>query len=71
MADDKPPPAPGAAPAGNPYTQTYTVVSGDTLSKIAQKYYGDAALYTKIFEANRDVLRDPNKIMPGQKLRIP
>ena len=72
MADDKTPPAPGtAAPANNPYTQTYTVVSGDTLSKIAQKYYGDPGLYTKIFEANRDVLRDPNKIMPGQKLRIP
>ena len=72
MADDKTPPAAGSAtPANNPYTKTYTVVSGDTLSKIAQKYYGDPALYTKIFEANRDVLRDPNKIMPGQKLRIP
>jgi nucleoid-associated protein YgaU len=75
MADDKTPPAAnataGGAAASNPYTQTYTVVSGDTLSKIAQKYYGDPALYTKIFEANRDVLRDPNKIMPGQKLRIP
>jgi len=73
MADDKTPPAASTTgtPANNPYTQTYTVVSGDTLSKIAQKYYGDAALYTKIFEANRDVLRDPNKIMPGQKLRIP
>jgi nucleoid-associated protein YgaU len=73
MADDKTPPASSATgtPANNPYTQTYTVVSGDTLSKIAQKYYGDPALYTKIFEANRDVLRDPNKIMPGQKLRIP
>jgi len=68
MADDKAKPA---AAADNPYTQTYVVQSGDSLSKIAQKYYGDAALYTKIFEANRDVLKDPNKIQPGQKLRIP
>ena len=69
MADDKTP-APGAA-ADNPYTQTYVVQAGDTLSKIAQRYYGDATLYTKIFEANRDVLKDPNRIAPGQKLRIP
>ena len=65
MADDKTP------AQDNPYTQTHVVASGDTLSKIAQKYYGDASLYTKIFEANRDVLKDPNKIFPGQKLRIP
>lgn len=62
MADDK---------TNNPYTQTYVVQPGDSLSKIAQKYYGDPALYTKIFEANRDLLKDPNKISPGQKLRIP
>jgi nucleoid-associated protein YgaU len=68
MADNKD--SAGAA-ASNPYTQTHVVVSGDTLSKIAQKYYGDPALYTQIFEANRDVLNDPNKIFPGQKLRIP
>jgi nucleoid-associated protein YgaU len=68
MADDKTPASPTA---NNPYTQTYVVQSGDTLSKIAQKYYGDATLYTKIFQANRDVLSDPNKISPGQKLRIP
>jgi len=55
----------------NPYQQTYVVRKGDTLSKIADEYYGDARLYTKIFEANRDVLTDPNKIRPGQKLRIP
>jgi nucleoid-associated protein YgaU len=65
MADEKNP------TADNPYTQTHVVQSGDTLSKIAGKYYGDASLYTKIFEANRDVLSDPNKIKPGQKLRIP
>jgi nucleoid-associated protein YgaU len=57
--------------AENPYTQHHVVVKGDTLSKIAQQYYGDAALYPKIFEANRDVLKDPNKISIGQKLRIP
>ena len=57
--------------AENPYTQHHVVVKGDTLSKIAQQYYGDAALYPQIFEANRDVLTDPNKIRPGQKLRIP
>ena len=50
---------------------TYVVKAGDTLSKIAEKYYGDASLYTKIFQANRDLLSDPNKIRPGQKLRIP
>ena len=59
------------APKENPYQQTYVVQKGDTLSKIAVEYYGDARLYTKIFEANRDVLQDPNKIKPGQKLRIP
>jgi nucleoid-associated protein YgaU len=69
MADDKTPAPPAAA--NNPYTQTYVVQAGDTLSKIAQRFYGDATLYTKIFEANRDVLKDPNRISPGQKLRIP
>lgn len=68
MADDK---ATAPAAGNNPYTQTYVVQSGDSLSKIAQRYYGDPALYTKIFEANRDLLKDPNKIQPGQKLRIP
>lgn len=57
--------------ADNPYTQHHLVVKGDTLSKIAEQYYGDARLYPKIFEANRDLLSDPNKIKPGQKLRIP
>jgi nucleoid-associated protein YgaU len=70
MPDDKTTPA-AAAAANDPYTQTYVVQSGDTLSKIAQKYYGDASLYPKIFQANRDQLSDPNKISPGQKLRIP
>ena len=49
----------------------YEVVSGDTLSKIAQKYYGKAGAYMKIFEANRDVLTNPDLIKVGQKLKIP
>nr|HPK73125.1 LysM peptidoglycan-binding domain-containing protein [Vicinamibacterales bacterium] len=49
----------------------YTVVAGDSLSKIAKRYYGDANQYMKIFEANKDQLKDPNLIKVGQTLRIP
>jgi len=63
--------APAASPADNPYAQHYVVQKGDTLSKIAEEFYGDKMLYPKIFEANRDILSDPNKIKPGQTLRIP
>lgn len=49
----------------------YTVQAGDTLSGIAKKQLGNANAYMKIFEANRDVLSDPDKIQPGQVLRIP
>lgn len=49
----------------------YTIVKGDTLSKIAKKYYGDAMKYPLIFEANREVIHDPDLIYPGQKIRIP
>jgi len=49
----------------------YTVKSGDTLGKIAQQHYGAASKYTVIFEANQPMLSDPDKIYPGQKLRIP
>jgi len=49
----------------------HEVKSGDTLSKIAQQEYGNANDWPRIFEANKDVLKDPNKIYPGQKLRIP
>ena len=49
----------------------YTVQEGDTLSKIAQRYLGDAMAYPKIFEANREVIEDVDKIYPGQKIRIP
>jgi nucleoid-associated protein YgaU len=50
---------------------TYTVQPGDTLSKIAKQFLGDANAYPKIFEANRDQLNDPDKIKPGQVLKIP
>ncbi len=49
----------------------YTIKSGDSLSKIAKKFYGDGNLYNKIFEANREVIKDANLIYPGQKIRIP
>lgn len=58
-------------PRQEPTADTYTVRSGDTLSKIAKQFYGDASKYPVIYEANRDVLKDPNVIHPGQTLRIP
>ncbi len=54
-----------------PESQWHTVVSGDTLSKIAKKFYGDANKYPGIFEANKPMLSHPDKIYPGQMLRIP
>ncbi len=66
-----------AAPAGSApraaaaASRTYTVKSGDTLSKIAKSELGDAQAYGRIFEANRDQLSDPDKIKPGQVLKIP
>lgn len=60
-------PAPGAAP---PKIETYTVQKGDSLSKIAKRIYGDANLWKKIFEANRDQIEDPDLIHPGQVLKI-
>lgn len=50
---------------------TYTVVAGDNLSKIARHFYGDANAWKRIFEANRDQLADPDRIKPGQELKIP
>lgn len=65
--------AAGQAPAAEPASAStfYTVQSGDTLGKIAQAHYGDASKYTVIFEANQPMLTDPDKIYPGQSLRIP
>ena len=60
-----------AAAAGGRSGQTYTVAPGDSLSKIAKHFYGNANDYMKIFEANRDKLSDPNMIQPGQQLTIP
>ena len=60
------------APAGGGWTSTtYTVQKGDTLSKIAKETLGDANRYPEIFEANKPMLKDPDKIYPGQVLRIP
>lgn len=54
-----------------PQAQFHTVVSGDTLGKIAKTYYGNAMAYPEIFEANKPMLTHPDKIYPGQVLRIP
>jgi len=59
-------------PAGDaPARRTYTVVSGDSLSKIAKKLYGDANKWKVIFEANRTIIKNPDLIRPGQVLEIP
>jgi nucleoid-associated protein YgaU len=62
--------ASSTAPGAETY-QTYEVKSGDSLSKIAKKFYGSGNDWKRIFEANTDILNDPNKIFPGQKLKIP
>lgn len=54
-----------------PQEAIYVVQGGDSLSKIAKEYYGDPMKYMEIFNANKDILSDPNLIHPGQKLRIP
>ena len=69
MDEKKDPPKPTAQSWDA--TQWHEVKKGDTLGKIAAHYYGDASLYPKIFEANKDSLKDPNLIKVGQKLRIP
>jgi nucleoid-associated protein YgaU len=67
------PPEPEPAPKEEPPAEEriYEVVAGDTLGAIAQKYYGKASEYMKIFEANRDILDNPDLIKVGQKLKIP
>jgi LysM repeat protein len=62
---------PNAAQTAGASGTTYTVKSGDTLSKIAKEHLGDANAYMKIFDANKDQLTDPDKIKPGQVLKIP
>jgi nucleoid-associated protein YgaU len=59
------------APAPSPDVEYYVIESGDTLSAIAKRYYGDANAYPQIVEANREVIKDADLIFPGQKIRIP
>ena len=72
-AKDEKPPDFSNVQSGSSSTssKTYVVVSGDSLSKIAQREYGNANDWNRIYEANRDKLKDPDKIFPGQKLTIP
>jgi nucleoid-associated protein YgaU len=82
MADKKPKPdfsnvqsggssiAPSPAPAQSA-VRTYTVVKDDTLSKIAKSMYGDANKWRRIYEANTDIIKNPDVIRPGQVLKIP
>lgn len=77
-AESAPAPAPdfsnvqgGSASAPATGVQTYTVVPGDSLSKIAKQVYGNANDWKRIFDANRDQLSDPDRIRPGQILTIP
>jgi len=58
-------------PAEQEPVEYYLIQKGDNLSKIAKHFYGDANKYPKIFEANREVIKDANLIFPGQKIRIP
>ena len=60
-----------SAAAAGTSGKTYTVKAGDTLSKIAREHLGDANAYMKIFNANKDQLTDPDKIKPGQVLKLP
>ena len=60
-----------AAPNVADTEKTYTVVAGDTLSKIAKREYGDAAKWHRIYEANKDSIKNPDLIYPGQTFKIP
>ena len=51
--------------------QFYTIVKGDSLSRIAKRFYGNAMKYPVLFEANREVIKDPDRIYPGQVIRVP
>jgi nucleoid-associated protein YgaU len=57
--------------SGSAAGKSYTVVAGDSLSKIAKREYGDANAWNRIYEANRDIIKDPDLIYPGQNLKIP
>ena len=59
------------APSSSASGRTYTVVKGDSLSKIAKQFYGNAGDWKKIYEANKDTIKNPDLIYPGQTFRIP
>jgi len=69
VADDLNAPVP--APEEVSKDEFYEIKSGDTLSAIAKQFYGKSSQYMRIFEANKEIISDPNKIYPGQKIRIP
>ena len=62
---------PEPPPAEKEKFELYEIVSGDTLGAIAKRFYDNASLYTRIHEANKELIPDPNKIYPGQKIKIP
>lgn len=61
----------GVEPVRSQEPKKYTVQKGDSLSKIAKQFYGDANRWNDIFEANKDTISDPDLIHPGQELKIP
>jgi nucleoid-associated protein YgaU len=65
--------APAAPQPAGPidFQKTYVVVEGDSLSKIARREYGDASKWRRIYEANKDLINDPDLIYPGQELKVP
>jgi len=71
MSDDMPDFSNVKGGSSTTATKIYTVVSGDSLSKIAKREYGDAAAWKRIYEANCDVIKNPDLIQPGWKLKIP
>jgi nucleoid-associated protein YgaU len=76
MTDDEKPPDFSDVEGGSSSTapaagKTYTIVKGDTLSKIAHAEYGESKLWRKIFEHNKNVIKDPDKIYPGQVITLP
>jgi nucleoid-associated protein YgaU len=71
IADDLRVPPPAKEEEPEEKSEIYEIVGGDTLGKIAERYYGKASDYMRIFEANREIIEDPDRIYPGQKIRIP
>ena len=71
MSDDMPDFSNVKGGSSSTATKIYVVAAGDSLSKIAKREYGNANEWKRIFEANQDILKDPDKIYPGQKLKIP